>query len=83
MSTRLSRPGRALLVAGVTAGLVGVPAVAAYADPPGIDPPGCAQTLQRVHQWPGTITTSHGALTLVSDAYDSYLARSPECGGTT
>jgi|tagenome__1003787_1003787.scaffolds.fasta_scaffold20377781_2 hypothetical protein len=83
MSAHPSRPARALLVAGVTAGLVGVPAVAAFADPPGIDPPRCEQTLQRVHQWPGTITTSHGAVTLVSDAYDSYLARSPECGGTS
>jgi hypothetical protein len=36
-----------------------------------------------VHQWPGTITTSHGPVTLVSDAFDSYLARSPECGGTS
>jgi hypothetical protein len=76
MSTRRSR---ALLVAGVTAGLVAVPAVAAWADPPGIDPPSCEQTLQRVHQWPGTMTTSHGTVTLVSDAYDSYLARQPEC----
>jgi len=80
MSTSRSR---ALLVAGVTAALVGVPAVGAFADPPGIDPPSCAQTLQRVHQWPGTISTSDGPVTLVSDAFDSYLARSPECGGTS
>ena len=76
MSTSRSR---ALLVAGVAAALVGVPAVAAFADPPGIDPPSCAQTLQRVHQWPGTISTAHGTVTLVSDAYDSYLSRQPEC----
>ncbi|NYJ08331.1 hypothetical protein [Petropleomorpha daqingensis] len=76
MSSRLSR---ALLVAGVAGGLVAVPAVAAWADPPGIDPPSCAHTLARVHQWPGTIATSHGTVTLVSDAYDSYLARQPEC----
>jgi hypothetical protein len=80
MSTRRSR---ALLVAGVTAGLVAVPAVAAWADPPGIDPPRCEQTLLRAHLWPGTIATAHGSVTLVSDAYDSYLGRSPECGGTS
>jgi hypothetical protein len=83
MNSQLSRRGRVLFVAGVAAGLAAVPAAAAFADPPGIDPPSCAQTLQRVHQWPGTITTSHGPVTLVSDAFDSYLARSPECGGTS
>jgi hypothetical protein len=76
MSTRRSR---ALLVTGVAAGLVVVPAVAAFADPPGIDPTSCEQTLQRAHLWPGTIETAHGPVTLVSDAYDSYLAHSPEC----
>jgi hypothetical protein len=79
MSSHLARHGRALLVAGVTAGLVAVPAVAALADPPGIDPPSCEQTLQRVHSWPGSIETSSGSVTLVSDAYGSYLARQPEC----
>jgi hypothetical protein len=78
MSTRRSR---ALLVAGVAAGLVAVPAVAAWADPPGIDPPNCEQTLLRVHQWPGTIETASGPVTLYSDAFDSYLAGSSECNG--
>ena len=76
MSTRRSR---ALLVTGVAAGLVVVPAVAAFADPPGIDPPSCQQTLLKVTSWPGTIQTADGTVTLFSDAYYSYLAHSPEC----
>jgi hypothetical protein len=80
MSTRISHRGRAFLVAGVAAGLVAVPAVAAWADPPGIDPPSCALTLTRVHSWPGVIPVGDGQLTVYSDAFDSSLARSPECG---
>ena len=82
MSTRLSHRGRALFVAGVAAGLVAVPAVAAWADPPGIDPPSCGHTLARVHAWPGVIPVADGQLTVFSDAYDSHLDRSPECGTT-
>jgi hypothetical protein len=79
MSTHRSRSGRAVLVAGVTAGLIAVPAGAALADPPGIDPPSCEQTLLKVDLWPGTIDTAAGRITVFSDGYDSYLARSPEC----
>jgi hypothetical protein len=81
MSKHPSRSGRALLVAGVTAGLIGVPAGAALADPPGIDPPTCEQTLLKVDLWPGTITTTDGTVTLFSDGYDSYLAHQPVCAG--
>jgi hypothetical protein len=76
MSARLPRT---VLLAGVVAGLVAVPAGAALADPPGIDPPSCQQTLLKVTSWPGTIQTAEGTVTLFSDAYDSYLAHSPEC----
>jgi len=76
MSARLPRT---VLVAGVVAGLIALPAGAALADPPGIDPPSCQQTLLKVTSWPGTIQTADGTVTLVSDAYDSYLTQSPEC----
>jgi hypothetical protein len=79
MSTHLSPRGRVVLVAGVVAGLVAVPAGAALADPPGIDPPSCEQTLLKVNLWPGTIDTASGRVTVFSDGYDSYLSRSPEC----
>ena len=74
-----ARSARTVLVAGVVAGLVAVPAGAALADPPGIDPPSCQQTLLKVNLWPGTIQTAQGTVTLFSDGYDSYLARRPEC----
>jgi hypothetical protein len=83
MSTHLSRRGRALLVAGAAAGLVAVPALASAADPPGLDPPSCARTLAHVHSWPGVIPIAGGHMTVYSDAFASYLARSPECGGTS
>src|SRR5690349_4479122 len=70
-----ARSARTVLVAGVVAGLVAVPAGAALADPPGIDPPSCQQTLLKVNLWPGTIQTAHGTVTLFSDGYDSHLAR--------
>jgi hypothetical protein len=74
-----ARLPRTVLLAGVVAGLVVVPAGAALADPPGIDPASCQQTLLKVTSWPGTSQTADGPVTLVSDAYDSYLAHSPEC----
>jgi hypothetical protein len=76
MSARLPRT---VLLAGVVAGLVAVPAGAALADPPGIDPPSCQQILLKVTSWPGTIETANGTVTLFSDAYESHLAHSPEC----
>jgi hypothetical protein len=79
MGTVLSRRGRALLVVGAAAGLVAVPAIAAAADPPGLDPPTCASTLARVDAWPGSIPTPDGPVHVFSDAYDSYLSRLPVC----
>src|SRR3954471_14135744 len=79
MSTVLSHRGRALLVVGAAAGLVAVPAIAAAADPPGLDPPTCASTLARVDAWPGSIPTPDGPVHVFSDAYDSYLSQLPVC----
>ncbi len=59
-----------------TVALVGLGGSVASADPPALDPETCANTLDRAQFFPGTLD---GDVRLVSDGFDSYLARHPSC----
>ena len=59
-----------------TVALVGVGGSVASADPPALDPDTCANTLDRAQFFPGTLD---GDVRLVSDGFDSYLARTSAC----
>lgn len=75
MSARRVR-GLAASSAVFTVALVGFGGSVATADPPALDPETCANVLDRAQQWPGT---GAGDVRLVSDGFDSYLARHPSC----
>lgn len=60
----------------VTVALVGFGGSVASADPPALDPETCANTLDRAQFFPGTLD---GEIRLVSDGFDSYLARHSSC----
>ena len=80
MSARPHRPGRragipvaaGVLMAGVVSGI-------AAADPPALDRDPCSMAIAAAGVWPGTYDTAQHQHRLVSDAYDGYLARQPEC----
>lgn len=63
-----------------TVALVGLGGSVATADPPALDPETCANTLDRAQFFPGTLD---GDIRLVSDGFDSYLARSSACRSET
>ena len=82
MSTRLShsRTGRRVTITAVTTVLMaGAVSGIAAADPPALDRDPCAVTIAAAGIWPGTLDAAHHQYRLVSDAYDSYLSRQPEC----
>jgi hypothetical protein len=81
MSARLShRSGRrALVTVAGTVLMVGAVSGIAAADPPALDRDPCSVTIAAAGVWPGTYDTGNHQYRLVSDAYDSYLARQPEC----
>ena len=80
MSARPHRTGRragitvaaGVLMAGVVSGI-------AAADSPALDRGPCSMAIAAAGVWPGTYDTAHHQHRLVSDAYDGYLARRPEC----
>ncbi len=76
MSVRRIRGLAASSAVVFTVVLVGSGGAVATADPPALDPETCANVLDRVQVWPGT--TGDG-VRLVSDGFDSYLARHPSC----
>jgi hypothetical protein len=76
MSARRARLFAASSTFVVTVALVGFGGSVATADPPALDPETCANHLDRAQEWPGTLTDD---VRLVSDAFDSYLARHPSC----
>jgi hypothetical protein len=81
MSTRLSTRLRArtatiTLAAGVL--LIGTGGIAT-ADPPSLNVDECAATLGAAGVWPGTIDDGDHGIRVVSDGFDSYLSRQPEC----
>ena len=81
MSARLShRTGRRAVIT-VAAGVLMAGAVSgvAAADPPALDRDPCSVTIAAAGVWPGTLDVQHHQYRLVSDAYDSYLSRQPEC----
>jgi hypothetical protein len=81
MSIRLpaGRRGRTAAISlAAAAVLVGSGGVAA-ADPPSLNVDRCAATLAAAGAWPGTIDDGHHGYRLVSDGFDSYLSRQPEC----
>ena len=78
MSVRMPSARRTASVTLVAAAvLVGASGGMALADPPALNRDGCAATLASAGSWPGT--TDDG-VRLVSDAYDSYLSRTGDCG---
>jgi hypothetical protein len=76
MSARRARGLAASFTCVVTVALVAAGGSVASADPPSLDPETCANVLDRAQAWPGTLDD---AVRLVSDAFDSYLARLPFC----
>ncbi|WP_116453345.1 hypothetical protein [Blastococcus litoris] len=76
MSTRL--PRRVLIPLAAAALVAGSAGIAA-ADPPALDRDPCSVAIAAAGVWPGTLGTHHHQYRLVSDAYDSYLSRQPEC----
>ena len=81
MSTRLSHRTARRVVITVASGVLmaGAASGIAAADPPGLNRDACAVTIAPAGVWPGTIGDDDDQYRLVSDAYDSYLARQPEC----
>lgn len=80
MSTRLPHAARRAVVTAATAALLaGAVGGIAAADPPALDRDPCSVAIARAGVWPGTLDTHHHQYRLVSDAYDSYLSRQPEC----
>jgi hypothetical protein len=81
MSTRpTQRTARTATITLVSAVLLsGVVSGTAAADPPALDRDPCAVAIAPAASWPGTIDTAHHQYRVVSDAYDSYLARQAEC----
>lgn len=78
MSIRLALHGTATVTVVATVLLAGSGGIAA-ADPPSLDVDPCAATIAAAGIWPGTAGEGDQAYRLVSDAYDSYLSRQPEC----
>jgi hypothetical protein len=82
MSTRLSHPrtGRTAVVTLATTVLtIGTVSGIAAADPPALNRDACSVAIAAAGVWPGTLDTEHDQYRLVSDGYDSYLARQAEC----
>ena len=81
MSTRLLHsPARTATVTIATAVLLtGSLSGIAAADPPALNRDACAVTIGAAGVWPGTYDTDHHQYRLVSDAYDSYLAKQADC----
>jgi hypothetical protein len=81
MSARPShRTGRTAVIT-VAAGVLMAGAVSgvAAADPPALDRDPCSVAIAAAGVWPGTYDAAHHQYRLVSDAYDSYLARQADC----
>jgi hypothetical protein len=76
MSARRARGLAASFTFVLTVALVGAGGSVASADPPALDPETCGNTLDRAQAWPGTLVDD---VRLVSDGFDSYLARNPSC----
>ena len=76
MSARRVRGLAASFTFVVTVALVGFGGSVASADPPALDPETCGNTLDLAQAWPGTLDDD---VRLVSDGYDSYLARQESC----
>jgi hypothetical protein len=73
------RPTRRTAALVATAGLTGVLLFGlgpAAADPPALNFDPCANSLQKVTEWPGTLSDG---TTLFSDPYEGYLLRQPAC----
>ncbi|HET6393767.1 MAG TPA: hypothetical protein VFG13_13175 [Blastococcus sp.] len=81
MSARLSHRTGRRAVTTVAAGVLMAGAVSgvAAADPPALDRDPCSVAIAAAGVWPGTFDVDHHQYRLVSDAYDSYLSRQPEC----
>ena len=82
MSTRLFAPSTGRRTAITLAGaalLAGTVSGVAAADPPALNRDACAVTIAAAGVWPGTMAGDDHEYRLVSDAYDSYLSRQPEC----
>ncbi len=82
MSTRLlssPRSRTAAITLATTAVLTGALGGVAAADPPALDRDPCATTIAAAGVWPGTVGEGRHAQRLVSDAFDTYLSRQPEC----
>ena len=62
--------------------LISVTAPAAVADPPALNTDPCATTLARAGIWPGDMSDGEDTVRLVSDGFDSYLARHQTCHPT-
>jgi hypothetical protein len=75
-SARRARLFAASSTVAVTVALVGFGGSVASADPPALDPETCSNTLDRAQFFPGTLGDD---VRLVSDGFDSYLARHPSC----
>jgi hypothetical protein len=76
MSARRVRGLAASFTFVVTVALVGFGGSVATADPPALDPETCSNTLDRAQFFPGTLNED---VRLVSDGFDSYLARASAC----
>jgi hypothetical protein len=81
MSARPShRTGRrAVTTVAAAVFMAGAVGGVAAADPPALDRDPCSVTIAAAGVWPGTLDVDHHQYRLVSDAYDSYLSRQPEC----
>jgi len=79
MSTRPALLSSAAIALSATVLTVGALSGVAAADPPALNRDACSVAIAAAGVWPGTLDDDHHQYRLVSDAYDSYLARQAVC----